>query len=403
MSIQNGLGVTGYRRTQSPPAGLEGAPASLDTPLSTPILVALLAQVNNLAIGTYDTDTDAVGVEITLPDGTVVDHEVVRAAGAPANATAAAVALAALINADADLMNHVAATPSTTNVVLTFLHPNVVYPVTATASSGTTNTLTETQAPGGSAIPYGRFVAPTGTASDGAQPIRALTSADTEDDIVAITARPIAQHPNAGSELASAVDGIPAGKMGDGFYDGLVYMRNNGDADAAMGGPVHVVIATTGGDEVGEARSDADGGTQVATITAIADHQNYVVRAGVRVDGELRILEWSYDPTDGTTATADIVDGLEAAGAAAITAQGFTGIVSISAASADPTFTLTAAAGYRFEFVDGSAFGEDTEAEALTVSLAAAANYTIQLPRSRARWAERVPAGTVGPVSLHLI
>jgi hypothetical protein len=407
MSIQNGLGVTGYRRTQSPPVGLEGAPAALDTPLSTPVLVALLAQITTLAIGTFADDTDTFTVGIETPDGEVHSHTVTRASSVPVDAAAAATAMAALINADVDLIGHVEASGSTTNLVLTFLHPNVVYPVTH-SESGVTITPTETQAPGASAIPYGRFVAPTGTSQDGAQPIRLLTSSDTEDAAIGVTARPIAQHPNAGSDLASAVDGIPAGKMGDAFYDGLVYLRNNGDTDAAMGGPVHVVLATTGGDEIGEARSDGDGAAHVATATVVADHQNYSGHVGVWIDGRIVDVPWSYNPTDGTTTTDDVVDGLEDAVAASITALVSAGVLpsgalAASAASATATFTITAAAGYRLAYAFFDSFGEDTEAVGGTFAAFTGGPYTIQLPRSRARWAERVAAGQVGPVSLHLI
>ncbi len=402
MGIANGLGVTGYRRTQSPPSLLEGAPAAFETPLSTPMRNDLIAQVSNIAIGTFDTDTDSVSVAITLPDGTVVTHAVTRAASVPVDAAAEAVALAAEIDGDDALVGHVDASTSTTNLVLTFLHPNVVYPVSATPSAGTTATVTTPQAAGGSAIPFGRFLV-AGTTLDGITAMELPGASSVAADVIGVSARPIAQFPNAGSELASAVDGIPAGKMGDAFYDGLVGMRNNGSVAAAMGGPVFVVIATTGGDELGEARSDIAGAAHIATITVVADQQNYAVDAELLVNGERQRLSFSYNPTDGTTTTDDVIDGLEDAAAAAIAAQGLTGIVAASAASASATMTLTTTAGYVFTFVNVSSFGEDTEAVGGTVALTGGPAYTIALPRTQARWAAPVAAGEVGPVAIDLI
>jgi hypothetical protein len=402
MGIANGLGVTGYRRTQSPPSLLEGAPAAFDTPLSTPMRNDLIAQISNVAIGTFDTDTDSIAVAIPLPDGTVVTHTTTRASNVPVDAAAAAVALAALIDGDDALVGHVDASTSTTNLVLTFLHPNVVYPVAATPSAGTTATVTTPTAAGGSAIPFGRFLV-AGTTLDGITAMELPSASTVAADVIGVSARPIAQFPNAGSELASAVDGIPAGKMADAFYDGLVAMRNNGGVASAMGGAVHVVIATTGGDELGEARADASGAAYVSTLTPAANMLMYAVKASVNVNGREIPLAFEYTPTDGTTTADDAVDGLEDAAAAAITAAGLTGIVAASAASG-ATFTLTVAAGYAWATAPYfSAWSLDTEVVSGTVSTATATNYTIALPRTQARWAAVVPAGEVGPVAIDLI
>lgn len=129
---------------------------------------------------------------------------------------------------------------------------------------------------------------------------------------------------------------------------------------------------TSGAGALGRFRDTAAGSTQVLTLTAVADHQLYSVRVDMMIAGERRTLSFQYAPTDGTSTTDLAIDGLEPAAAAAITAQGFTGLVTASAASAAATMTLTAAAGTEFLVPDGPTFGEDTAAEAVTFSIAAA-------------------------------
>jgi hypothetical protein len=397
MPIQNGLGFTGY--ADELPRGFEGAWADYQGGRARPCPIPLLSQISNIEIGGFGADTDAVTVHVDLPNGARVSNVVTRAAGVPVDDAAAAVALAALINADEDLNGHVVATTSTVNLILTFVHANVVYPVT-TAVVGSTAAVTTTRAAGGSALTVGRFVS-FGASIDGQPAAEALAATDGEWDVMGITLRSM-DLVNAESPLASAVDQIPAGNMCAVAYKGNVYMRNNGSVAAAPNGTVYVVRSATGGDEVGEARADESGVAQVATITATADKLNYEVDAAVRVNGELRTLRFSYQPTDATTTTDEAIDGLEDAAAAAITAQGLTGIVAASAASAAATMTLTTAAGYTFEYVDGTAFGLDAETEALTVSIAAAALYAIAMDRKRAHWTEATPVGEIGPIALDL-
>jgi hypothetical protein len=126
---------------------------------------------------------------------------------------------------------------------------------------------------------------------------------------------------------------------------------------------------TSSAGRLGGFRDSPAGTAEVATITVVADHQVYSVKASMLVNGVSRELEFQYAPTDGTTTTDLAIDGLEAAAAAAIAAQGFTGLVTASAASAAATMTLTTLAGTVFEYVDGIAFNEDTPAEALEVVL----------------------------------
>lgn len=268
MTIHNDGAILSYSSRMA--VALEGAPAAGNVNKCRPIRVPLLAQINNFAIGTYDTDGDTVGVEVDLPDGTTISEEVVRAAGAPADATAAAVALAAAINANVDFRNVATAAASTTNVILTFDHENIAYVVRGTASAGTTMTATTTQSAGGTAIPFGRFVQ-AGATVDGQPLVTLPDGSDTEADWIGVTQRPHGQFANAGSALSTAVDGIEAGSMGDVCFDGVVYMRNvSDDTDAVPGGLVFVVQNTAGGNNLGEARADDDAANTIPVARARA-------------------------------------------------------------------------------------------------------------------------------------
>lgn len=126
---------------------------------------------------------------------------------------------------------------------------------------------------------------------------------------------------------------------------------------------------TAGAGALGRFGDNPAGTAEVATITVTADKRLYSVQAQMIINGVLRTLSFSYAPTDDTTTTDDAIDGLEDAAAAAILAQGFTGFVTASAASAAATMTLTTLAGTVFDHVDGTAFGLDAEVEVLTVAL----------------------------------
>lgn len=276
MSIANGLGRTGYGRTM--PQRIEGAPADFDGLLTHPMRNPFLAQVSNVAIGTFDTDTDSITVEITTPDGEVHPYTVTRAAGAPADATAAAVALAALVNADAELLDDVVASGSTTNLVLTFRHPNVVYPVSATPSAGTTATVTTTTAAGASTVPFGRAVI-AGTTLDGITAIALPSGVSNEFLVLGVTARPQGQFESEGSPLSSAEDGIPGGRMCDVAFDGPINVVNRGDVATVKGGVVYMVVNTAGGDPLGGFRSDDDGANSIP-LSQIRVHWDEVVAPG---------------------------------------------------------------------------------------------------------------------------
>lgn len=258
MAIVNGLGFAGYSRMM--PRGFEGQPAETEGCLSRAYRNPRRAQVTNIAIGGVGADTDAITVRITKPDGTVVSTTVTRTGGVPVDDAAMALALATALNAQTALRGHVVASASTTNLVLTFSHTNIVYPVSTTLV-GTTATITTTTAAGGAVIPFGRFVS-AGSSIDGQPELRELQNADAETVVTGVTLRRLDVE-NAGDVLASAVDGVPIGDMTPVAFQGAVLMRNNGGVASAVNGAVYVVVNDAGGQSRGMARADDDAANSI--------------------------------------------------------------------------------------------------------------------------------------------
>lgn len=388
MSIQNGLGITGYSRRMS--LGFEGSPAKSELPLGRPYRVALVAQVNTITIASFGADTDAVTVSITLPDGTVISETTTRAAGVPVDDAAAAAALVLLINARAALNSHVDASSDSAVLTLTFKHTNVVYGV-ATSVVGCTATVAQTQAPGGTAITPGRFVR-AGASVGGLPAVTALATSSTEADVRGIVERELAAV-NAGSALATAVDQTQPPAVVSVAYQGEVLMRNNGSVAAAPGGIVYVVNDAAGGDEVGEARADVDGVAQVATVTPDAAQHSVTVAIEIRLltgpyAGYSKVLLYQTDASMTATEVCDAFRtdlNLDSILAAQIVDTG-TATLILTAVNAGTTFEVNAVEG---------AFTIDE-------ATVAADAYTIALPTSRAYWAEAVAAGAIGPIMLRM-
>lgn len=319
--------------------------------------------------------SETMTVSITDENGVVWSFTVTT--GATVALTLAALTDAFRANAKANSLFSVTDDAST---VLTYTarHANKVYAIAVTMSVGSTMTGTHaiTTAAGGSGVEAGRVVRRIGERS-----FDALLATSVLADIAGLTFR---TDGNVLHDREIATDALRRGKTHSILGWGLEWVKP--ETAVAPGDPVYVRRAlTSSAGTVGKLRNAPAGTTQVATITVVADHQFYRVVAVMIINGQRRIIDFEYDPTDGTTTTDDVVDGLEDAGAARITALGLDAYVSISAASASATFTMTAAAGYEFESVDGTAWGEDTEAEALTVSLATADVDTIDIS-SIASW-----------------
>lgn len=287
--------------------------------------------------------------------------------------------------------------PSDVIAVFTAKHANRGYTFAVTGGTGA-NTIVETQSHGGAGLEFGRFVA---KASTGDKDFRALEATDDLRSIVGLLFRTDGNHFHSlENDTYSAVDACQRGKTYAIAEEGRFWMIAE-DAVTPTSRVYARKATTASAGAIGRVRGTPAGVAQTATITVVADMQVYAVKAVVIVNGERRELEFQYAPTDGTTTTDDAVDGLEAAGAAAILASGLTGIVSISAASASATFTLVAAAGYQFEYVDGTAFNEDAEAEALTVAQGTQDVDTIDIT-AIARFESTAAAGALVEVHIDL-
>lgn len=382
MAIQNEIGIVSYPRRMA--RGLEGDPAEFELPLADTYRVPLVAQVNTITIGGFGTDTDRVVVNVTLPDGTVVEAaNVLRAAGVPADDAAAAAAAVLQINANASLNNHVFASSVGAVLTLTFLHPNVVYTV-ATTLTGTTGPVVQAQAPGGTAQTPGRFVG--AGAEVGGIPAVAAVSGTDEYTIRGIVLRDHTSIPNAGSALASAVDQVRPGQLVAVARKHKVLMRNNGTVPAAKGGRVFVVVSTSGGQEVGMARANDDvGGTaQVATGTPTAvNDTDYSIRIHVRGQSYTFAMR-----SDASATATEICDAFRTAIAAE------TNLTGVITGSGTTTLVLTGPADESFE-VDN--IGPGVIAFAATTAPSANA---VELSRTRAQWGEAVAVGAIGALDL---
>lgn len=384
MPIANNLGISGYGRRMQ--RALEGAPASAEPVLARPMMASLLAQITTISIAGFGADTDSITVTIELPDGTEHTETVTRAGGVPVDDAAAATALATLINDDAELNGHVEATTSTADLILTFQHENIGYDVTTTVV-GCTATVVETQAAGGSDIPFGRFVV-AGASIDGNAAMELPGASTTEWDIVGVSMRPIGVFANQGDADPDAVDAIAAGKMGDGGYRGLVYMKNNGSVASAINGKVFVVISTSGGDELGEARADDEdvGTAQVATGTpTAANSTQYQFEIVFR--GATHVISFLSDASATDT---EICDGLRAD---LLTHDELDGLI---VGTGTTTLILT---GPEDESFTVNNTGPGVISFAATT---APSNIAIELDRKRARWDEVVQPGEIGPVYVDL-
>lgn len=386
MTIQNSLGVAGFSRRLT--RGFAGQPQG--DVRARPFRNALLAQINTVTIAGFGADTDSVTLSITLPDGTVVQETTTRAAGVPVDDAAAVTALKDLVNARAALRGHVVAEDDADVLTLTFQHTNIEYTVETTVT-GCTATVAETQAPGGSSIPIGRFVK-RGTSVGHAPAVDTLDSTDDDTVLAGILLRSVAQYPNAESPLASANDVVPAGNMCDVAFEGEVLMLNTGDVAASAGGQVFVVVATTGGDEVGEARADADGVVQVTTLTPGAGQNSVEVSVLVTItsgehEGKSLLLSALADASMTATEVCD-------AWRTQLNADAFWSALLVDTGTA--TLILTAAdASFSF---DVTAVQGTTTIAATTAHVA----YAIPVDRRKAYWVEDTAAGAIGPIMLRM-
>lgn len=387
MTIQNGLGITGYSRRLS--RGFAGQPQG--DIKARPYRNALLPQITRVTVAGYGTDTDRVRVYITLPSGVrTLVADITRASSVPVDDAALVTAAVAAVNGVAAMRGHVVASADDDDLVLTFTHPNVSY-VVDTEVTGCTATVSTEQSPGGTALPIGRFVG-RGASVGGAPAIAALTSSSEAADVAGILLRPVAQFANGESPLASAEDVCPVNVMADVCYEGPVLMYNAGGA-ASAGDPVHVVRSAAGGNEVGQVRATADGVAQVATITPGAGQNSVTVAIEIRIltgarEGYSKVLLYQ---TDGSMTPTEVCDAFRTdlnldSVLAPLLADTGTATLILTSTDVDTTFEVNV--------VEGT-FTID---EATVAPL----RYTIPMDQHVARWAEATPSGSYGPIDLRI-
>lgn len=264
-------------------------------------------------------------------------------------------------------------------------------------SAATVSTATESTAAGGSGLAFGQLVA-RGTNDD---EFAAMTASTTVSQIAGMLFRSDANHFHAlpadfGDESPSDSDLCLRSVHYPIAEDGEFWVTA---AEAVT--PASRVHVRVEGSSVGDWGDTPAGTAQTATFTVVADHQNYACHVGVIVNGATIDVPFSYNPTDGTTATDDVVDGLEDAAAAAITALGLGSILAASAASNAATFVITATVGYQIAYAYVDSFGEDTEAVGGT-AVVTAADVDMLDVSSIARYTSTAAAGALVKVKLQL-
>lgn len=256
MSIQNQFGQLGYGQAMD--VGSEGEPHA--TLQARAAVNPELAQANTFTVG--GTASDGVYTIQVVDDqtGTVYAASFTRGSS-ETNAQIAAALLAEIEDvANAPSWANLAAVSNSGGGVLAiaFLHTEKTYTVSGTAPGTGTVTVAETQAAGGTSIPFGRFL----VFVDGSEDGMALPAAADPGDIRGVSVRAIGHFVNQGSPLAAANDVIPPGNTYSAGFRGKIRVKNVG-ASAVRGGSVFVVVNVAGGDELGAARGDDDGANSV--------------------------------------------------------------------------------------------------------------------------------------------
>jgi hypothetical protein len=142
-------------------------------------------------------------------------------------------------------------------VTVTYLHTGIAYPEVGTVvQGGASITVANTTEAGGANFPTARFFITTPNAQGDDGRALALPDGAAVDQLAGVSSRPHGKIENSRSTDPAVFEAWPVGEMVDGCYYGPIQMVNVG-ADALAGGLVHVVTATAGGDELGEARGDA--------------------------------------------------------------------------------------------------------------------------------------------------
>lgn len=340
---------------------------------------------------------------LTDPDGVAyVNDYTVTADDNTAGTDGAGLALmatrqAASLEADSDLMNIISASASGAVCTVTWLHPdprgNWTFAATVVqAAAETTLVTTEatSQDTGGAVVPMARFVA-RATPSGGGK--RRCTLPQNASAVLAGISLRDMSVARGTSLLSAATNDYPIGSMVAVREQGGVPMVNVGDATAQAGDPVYVVVSTTGGDALGEARSDRDGTADVWTATPTAANATvYALQIHFPAwDGEDAVTILVPPVTsDGSGTATEICDALR------VNINAISALTDLLTASGTTTLVLTGdTLGRPFIVTDAAEAGEWASITHTTT----AAQYTMRA--DRARWREVTPAESVGTVYLN--
>lgn len=402
-TIRNGAGITAVQRTQDARVAGEPSGPGFDRPYENP----LLPQISTLTLAAQADVSDEIvadqvwSITLTDPDGVAyLTLYTVTTADNTAGTDGAGLAhmatrLAAALEANGELVNIVSASAAGAVITITWLHPNrgtwTVAAVCAPAVAETVllATAATSQTAGGSTLPMARVVAMRAPATGGLR--RAGLPSALTDILAGVALRDITQVRLYDTTLA-AVDTYPAGSMVGVREEGDVHVANTSSTAAAIGDPVHVVIATTGGDLLGEVRPDRDGTADVWTITpSAADAAVYGLSIHFPAWEDQPAMTFVVPPvtSDGSATATEIVT-LLAASIATVSE-----LPALLTTSGTTTLVLTGdQEGRPFTVYDAAEAGTYTSITHTTT----AAAYTMLAPRWR--WVRPAASAAVGTIRI---
>jgi len=233
-----------------------------------PVANPARAQNDTMLFGGTETD-GAYTASWTLPDGSTISVTVDRVGGVPATNADLATQAVANIAGDDDWSNLATAevdggTPEQVNI--TWIHADIQYPAAGTlAPAPGTLAQATTQTAGGVRLPAARFLVNLANEQDPEIPAQQLPlTTSVAADIIGLSVRPHGQLQNTRSGDPADVESYEVTDMFESGFEGGYEMVNNGSVATTAHGAVFAVVNPAGGDEPGEARSDADGGNTVA-------------------------------------------------------------------------------------------------------------------------------------------
>jgi hypothetical protein len=262
------------------------------------------------------------------------------------------------------------------DLVLTARHRNRSYTITASGGPAvTTPAVSNLQTAGGGDLGFGLACAK--GPSDGE--IQALSATSVKADIAGVLFRTEGNHFH-DLDDDSGADELDRGRTHAVLEQGRLWVA----AEDAVSPTSKVYVRraqTSSAGTVGAFRAGPDGSAQVSTVAPPADQTFYGLGLQLRdADGHVRSFNVTYEPTDGTTAVADAIDGLfdaisDAIGGATAAANG----LGVTVTESDTLLTFTTDAGVEIVDLTSSAWISDTEAAQSTVVIGTADVDTIDV------------------------